>query len=143
MQRLLELYLMLFHFWMRFPEKIRFLLVGGYNTVISYALYALFLWISQNDNPQLSLFFSFLVSSLNSYLTQKFYVFNTRGNYCKEYLKCLGTWAIGYVLNALLLLFLTDYLEINPYGAQLFAAVLITINSYILLKYFAFKDKNL
>lgn len=142
MKKLIELYLIVFHFWMRFPEKLRFLLVGGYNTVVSYILYALFLWMSDEDYPQLSLLLSFLLSSINSYITQKFYVFNTRGNYIREYIKCLATWTIGYFLNAGLLFALTKWLGWNPYYAQLSALIFITINNYLLLKYFAFKPQN-
>ena len=121
MKKLIELYLSVYHFWMRFPEKLRYLLVGGYNTVISYGLYALFLW--GWDNPQKALFLSFIVSSVNSYWTQKIYVFGTKGN-CKKVV--------------LLALFLK--MHFNPYGAQVLALALVTINSYLMLKYIAFQN---
>ena len=137
MNKIVELYLKLFHFWMRFPEKIRYLLVGGYNTVVSYALYALFVWMGVH--PQWALFWSFLVSSINSYWTQKIYVFNTRGNVAQEYIKCLFSWGISYLLNtALLAGFLA--LKWNPYFAQFVALALVTINSYLMLKYIAFQN---
>lgn len=132
-------YQKIFNLWMRFPQKIRFLLVGGYNTVFSYALYVLFVYMGLN--AQLALFFSFLISSLNSYFTQKFYVFNTKGNYFKEYTKCLITWFGSYLLNAVILACLMKFLNLNPYLAEFVALVLITIYSYIVLKYFAFKQK--
>ena len=114
MNKIIELYLRLFHFWMRFPEKLRYLLVGGYNTVVSYALYALFVWLG--IHPQWALFWSFLISSINSYWTQKIYVFNTRGNVGKEYIRCLFSWGVSYLLNTgLLALFL--WLKWNPYFA--------------------------
>ena len=137
MNKIIDLYFKLFHFWMRFPEKIRYLLVGGYNTVVSYALYALFVWWGMH--PQLALFLSFLVSSVNSYWTQKIYVFNTRGNVMKEYIKCLFSWGISYLLNAALLEFFLS-LHWNKYFAQFVALALVTINSYLMLKYIAFQN---
>ena len=83
MKKLIELYLNIYHFWMRLPEKLRYLLVGGYNTVVSYGLYALILW--GWSKPQMALFLSFIISSVNSYWTQKIYVFGTKGNCKKEY----------------------------------------------------------
>ena len=137
MKKLIELYLSVYHFWMRFPEKLRYLLVGGYNTVISYGLYALFLW--GWNNPQKALFLSFIVSSVNSYWTQKIYVFGTKGNCKKEYVKCLISWGVSYGLNVVLLaLFLK--MHFNPYGAQVLALALVTINSYLMLKYIAFQN---
>ena len=137
MKKLIELYLKVYHFWMRFPEKLRYLLVGGYNTVVSYALYALFQWLW--GMPQVALFLSFMVSSVNSYWTQKIYVFGTKGNCKKEYIRCLFSWGISYVLNVVLLaLFLKMHL--TPYSAQVLALALVTINSYLMLKYIAFQN---
>lgn len=141
MKKLLALYNTVFRFWMRFPEKIRFLLVGGYNTVFSYILYAVFLYISEGKYAQTALFGSFIVSSMNSYLTQKFYVFNTRGNYWREYTRCLGVWGVSYLVNALFLWILTAFLSMNPYGAQIIAIIAVTVLNYILLKGFAFRQR--
>lgn len=138
-KQLIQLYQKLFQFWMRFPQKIRFLLVGGYNTVFSYALYALFVYLT--IPAQMALFLSFLLSSVNSYATQKFYVFNTKGNYVKEYIKCLVTWFGSYIINAILLEGLMRLGGLNAYVAEFIALVLITVYSYIALKYFAFKEK--
>lgn len=139
MKKLIDLYLKLFHFWLRFPEKIRFLLVGGYNTVISYALYTLFVWLTAGSEPQQALFLSYIISSINSFLTQKFYVFNTRGNYGKEYISCLLSWGVSYLFDALLLKGFLG-LGLNPYFAQFLALALVTINNYVLLKYVAFQN---
>lgn len=137
MMKIIALYQTVFQFWMRFPEKIRYLLVGGYNTVISYALYALFLYLMQESYPQAALLLSNLVASVNSYWTQKIYVFGTKGNYWNEYVRCLFSWGCSYVLNAgLLALFL---MKLNPYTAQVLALALVTINSYLMLKYIAFR----
>lgn len=137
MHKLIDLYLTIYHFWMKQPEKLRYLLVGGYNTVVAYGLYALFLWLW--GKPQLALFLSYIVSSINSYWTQKIYVFGTRGHYLTEYFKCLFSWGVSYLLNVFLLkLFL--WAEYNPYVAQVVAIILVTINSYLMLKYVAFQN---
>lgn len=138
MKNLVEFYLMLFRFWMKFPEKLRFLLVGGYNTVVSYFIYVVCLYVSEGNYPQVSLFLSFLISSVNSYVTQKFYVFNTRGNYVREYILCLASWGVSYIANAGLLLMFTSFFSMNPYVAQIFCLIIVAVLNYILLKYIAF-----
>ena len=137
MKKLIELYMTVFRFWMKFPEKLRYLLVGGYNTVVSLALYELFFWLWERH--QLALFLSFFVSSINSYWTQKIYVFNTHGKVAKEYVRCLFSWGVSYGLNVLLLeLFVR--LGMDPRIAQIPALALVTVNSYLMLKYIAFQN---
>ena len=138
MNKVIDLYLYLFRIWLRFPEQLRYILVGGYNTVFSYALYAFFLWISGHTHPQTALFLSFLLSSFNGFWTQKIFVFATHNNWKKEYIKCLFGWGISYLLNIILLDILL-YFNWDPYSAQILALILVTINSYIMLKYIAFQ----
>lgn len=140
MDYFIKQYLKIYNFWIKIPEKIRFLLVGGYNTVVSYVLYMFLVYVEME--PQVALFLSFIISSVNSYLTQKFFVFLTRGDYIKEYIKCLSTWIGGYVFNAILLFVFLDVCGINAYIAQLICLIILTLYSYCFLKYFAFRTKK-
>ncbi len=145
MKKLIQLYLKLYHFWMRQPEKIRFVLVGGYNAVIGYSLYALFVWLNNEQYPQLALLLSYVISTVNSFLTQKFFVFGTFGtlkDYWNEYIRCCCTWAGTYVANVVLLFLFLDILHMNVYFAQFLGIALVAILSYIFLKHFAFKGKK-
>lgn len=126
---------------MKFPEQIRFVLVGGYNALISYLLYAGILWFTNERSPQLALLISFLISTIHNFFTQKIYVFGTKGNYLKEYPKCFTTWSIGYFINMSLLALFTKIFNINPYLAEFFAMALTGVNTYIMLKYFAFRKQ--
>ncbi|MBQ9089766.1 MAG: GtrA family protein [Alphaproteobacteria bacterium] len=139
MKTLINIYLSIYHYWLRLPEQIRFILVGGYNTFFSYCLYAFFLFLSDNQLPQIALFLSFILSSVNSYLTQKFYVFNTRGNYIKEFIGCITVWSLSYFFNIVLLWATTTFWIDNPYIAQIICLILIAVLNYICLKQIAFK----
>jgi len=136
MQKWIDLYLKIYNLWMRLPEKLRYLLVGGYNTVVSYVLYALF--VMAGLVPQGALLAAFLVSSVNGYWTQKIYVFGTKGNYWTEYGRCLGAWGGSYVMNAVLL---EGFLWLGWHAlvAQGVALGIVTVNSYLMLKYLAFR----
>lgn len=141
MKKLVEIYLLLFRFWIKLDQKIRFILVGGWNFVISYVLFVIFLLGFGENNEQLALLCSFLVSSIHSYFTQKIYVFLTRGNYLQEYFKCFFTWLIGYFENAVLLALFVRILGFDAYKSQFCVQVIVAITSYLLLKNFAFKHK--
>lgn len=138
---MIKLYLRLYKWWMTWPQKLRFLLVGGYNTVFSYLLFAGLLWGFDGQYEQMALALSFAISSINSFWTQKIYVFASKEPAWPEFVRCLGTWGISYVLNAVLLLILVDGLNTNAYIAQGIVLAILTVFSWIMLKYFAFKSK--
>ena len=100
MKKLLKIYDILFDFWMRFPEKLRYLMIGGYNTVVSYGLFVVLLMYFGEEFKQRVLFVSFVISSFHSFFMQRTFVFDSKGNYKKEYVKCLFAWTIGYIMNA-------------------------------------------
>ena len=89
--------------WYKLPSPIRFIFVGGVNAVVSYVIFAICLYLLGKSYYQLCVILQWVLSSFPSYLNQKFFVFNTKGNYVKEYLKCCSTWVVGYFLNALFL----------------------------------------
>lgn len=132
--------LKVYDFWMRFPEKGRFLLVGGYNTALSYGIFAALAGLGAA--AQAALFAAFVLSSLNSFLTQKTFVFGTKGDYCGEYGRCLVVWAISYLLNAALLFVFMDAAGMNPYAGQLCALCIVTVFSFPMLKYGAFRTQR-
>lgn len=128
---------------MRLPQKLRFLLVGGYNTVFSYVLFVLFVWFGGNSFAQTALFMSYVISAFNNYLTQKFYVFNTRGHYVEEFVKCCGVWIISYFLNAVFLFLFMHFTAVDPYLAEGLAVIGVIVFNYVLLKFFAFSPSGL
>lgn len=137
-----RLFWKVWNFWFALPDKVRFLLVGGFNATIQYLLFVLFLWGFGEDKYQFSLVLSWVISSLSSFVTQKIFVFCTRGNilvWFKEYIKCIGVWIVSYFINAFVLEILVSWVGLNPYIGQILAIACTTVSSYILFKYFAFK----
>ncbi len=130
--------------WLKLPRIIRFLIIGSINAAISYVIYALSIFIIGEAYYQIANALQWGLSSVISYFNQKFFVFCTRGNYLKEYLKCCTTWAVSYVLNALILEVFVKYLEINVYLAQFISLFVVSASTYVLFKFFAFnvKDKD-
>ena len=128
--------------WCLIDDKIRFLFVGGVNFVIAYIIYAAAIFILGKGHYQLCLILQWVISSVPSYLNQKFFVFCTQGNYINEYLKCCSTWVLSYFINALLLELFVKYMIRNVFISQALAAFLAAVVTYVLFKYFAFKPKS-
>lgn len=125
--------------WLKIPDYIRFIIIGSINAAISYLIYALAVFVIGENHYQLCIFLQWGLSSVISYLNQKFFVFCTKGNYVKEYLKCCTTWGISYLLNVVILEIFVRYLIKNVYIAQFISLFIVSISTYILFKCFAFK----
>lgn len=135
----MQLLWQIYNNWCKIPDKIRFLFVGGVNAAISYIIFAIALYILGDKHYQACVIFQWTISSVFSYFNQKFFVFCTRGNYVKEYLKCCSTWAVSYCLNVVILELLVRFAIKNVYLSQFISIFLVSVVTYVLFKYFAFK----
>lgn len=142
MKILINIFWRIWNYWFTLGDKIRFLLVGGFNATVSYLMYVGFILLLGQDRYWTSMTLSWVFSSFISFTTQKIFVFCTKGSFrewVKEYIKCVGVWIIAYFINTIMLEVFVRGLGINVYLAQILAIVCTTISSYILFKYFAFK----
>ena len=128
--------------WFNLSDKIRFVLVGGFNAGISYIIYSLICLIAGEQYYQASLATAWVVSSVVSFTTQRCFVFNVEGNLIKQYLKCCTTWVFSYIINATLLEIFVQKLQINVYVSQILATGICAIFTYILFKTFAFRRNS-
>ncbi len=137
-----KLFFGIWNLWFKFPEKLRFLLVGGFNTVVSYLMFIGFVALLGAERYQQSLVLAWILSSVISFSTQKMFVFCTSGNWFSEYCKCCLTWMLGYFINAIMLEFSVKIVSLNIFVGQALAIILTTVCTYILFKYFAFKGEH-
>ena len=129
-------------FWFNLSDKIRFLIVGGFNAGVSYLIFSIICLIIGEEYYQASLASAWIVSSVVSFTTQRYLVFNVEGNLFKQYCKCCTTWLFSYLINAILLEILVQKAIINVYFAQIIATLTCAIFTYILFKTFAFRRRR-
>ena len=126
-------------FWFNLDDKIRYLIVGSFNAGVCYLIYAFTCFILGDKAYQTALALAWALSSVISYITQRFLVFEGKGVWYKEYIKCCITWFFSYLINAGLLEFTVKYLHLNVYLAQLISNFTAAVFTYILFKTFAFR----
>ena len=134
---MLRLYKKLEDIWFVLPEKLRFLLVGGFNTVFSYGLFAFmvaFLTISYH----IALGVSYIISVNVTIFTQRYYVFRSHGNFLQEYSKSWIVYLLILLINYIFMYITVDILGLNELIAQAVYTVGITIFTYFMHKYFSF-----
>lgn len=129
-------------YWLKLPSVIRFIIIGAINAAISYIIYILAILILGQGNYQICVALQWGLSSVISYTNQKFFVFMTKGNYIKEYLKCCSTWVISYILNVIILEIFVRYITQNVFIAQFISLAIVSAVTYVLFKFFAFKHKT-
>lgn len=125
--------------WFNLDDKIRFLFIGGFNFCVSYVMYAAFCYLLGEGAYQIALILAWALSSIVSFTTQRYLVFESRGNWIKEYIKCCTTWFCSYLVNAFLLETFVRFIHMNVYIAQFIATFAAAVLTYVLFKKFAFR----
>ena len=80
----------------------RYLLVGGFNTVFGYSLFAVLNFGLQGIGSysyMLASLLSNLIAITVAFLGYKWFVFRTRGNYLKEWIRCVAVYSTGMLLT--------------------------------------------
>jgi len=98
----------------------RYLLVGVWNTGFGYATFAAFTAALDRVVPHSYLPASVLSSLLNitvAYLGYKWFVFKTKGNYLREWARCVGVYGSN-ILVGLALLPVLVYVLRHQFGLQ-------------------------
>jgi putative flippase GtrA len=124
-------------------QKIRYLIIGGWNTLFGYSVFAgLYFWLSGSVHYLLILFISYVLSITNAYIGYKIFVFRTKGNILKEYLRFYVVYGASFLFNLVTLPFFVEMLKFNMYAAQAVVTIITILGSYVLHKNFSFKGKK-
>ena len=143
--------------WFKQNEKLRFLLVGGFNTAVSFIIYYIILYLT-SGREQLSLFLMYIININISIITMRYYVFRSHGNLVSEYIKAFSSYIVLYFVNMVLLAFFVHVVHIseslsansfwltipnlNKTVAQICSVCIITIITFFVHKYFSFRKTN-
>jgi putative flippase GtrA len=135
-------------------EVIRFLMVGVSNTVSSLAIYSgfviLFGHLLPHRGKPLIAEIAFVVSTpigiTIAFLCYKHFVFRTKGNYLKEYLRCFAVYSVTFPMGLIILPAATNaFLRVAltrsyaPFLAGIVNSGIIACYSYFGHKKFSFK----
>lgn len=129
----------------RHGEKLRFLVVGIWNTLFSVAV----VWILDQLIPydphsiiqkQLVLTVSWLILVTHNFFTFKLLVFRTKGNWWREYARMYVIYAATFIVQSLLMQVISYVFDLSVFWANLPTIFVVTIMSYVGHKYFTFRE---
>jgi len=121
-------------------ERIRFLLVGGINTLVGYGLFVLFqLTLGHVIGYLGSLYASYAVATTLAFVLHRRFTFRARGSVALDYLRFQIVYVVALAVNTILLPVLVELVGLEPIVAQACIVVLTTILSYVGHKFFSFR----
>ena len=126
-----------------YGEKIRYLTAGGFNTVLGYSisvgLYSLL-------HPHLHIVLISLITSVItvtlSFSTYKYFVFKTKDDWMKEYIRSYSVYGVSIVLGIFFIWILVDLVQIPFWIAQMAVLILTAFISYVGHKNYTFNTKK-
>ena len=136
-----SLYFAIEKIWFKLPQKLRYLLVGGFNTVFGYLLFV-FMVSFWGWTYKAALIIGYIISTNVAIFTMRYYVFRSAENLKQEYIKAWSVYLSTMLLNYAAMFVMVDILNINELGAQAFYTLFSVAFTYIMHKYFSFYHKN-
>ncbi len=121
-------------------QKIRFLFVGGLNTIVGYGFYSLFLIL--NIHYFIANTLSTILGVIHSYLWNRYFTFKSKQKALKEIVKFVSVYITSYLLGSATLWIFTSLLKISPYISGLINLIITTLISWFGHKYFSFKENK-
>ena len=129
----------------------RYILVGGFNTVFGYGVFAFLNWSFQGLGS-FSYMYAWALANViaitAAFLAYKWIVFRTRGNYLREWTRCFGVYGSGMLFGLVALPITVTILrktlhrpEEAPYLATAVLTVVTVILSFLGHRHFSFRHK--
>jgi len=124
----------------RLPVFYRYLLLGGFNSLLMYTVYAALIYIGVEYN--LALWVDYILGPLISYSLHKNLTFTHRGMYAVTFAKFSLTVVVCFFLNLVLLNIFVIIFAANPYVAQILAYSIVVIPNFFIQKNLIFSSSQ-
>ena len=131
-------------------KVMRFLIVGGWNTAFALILYGVFVHTFTRLLPtrlnwliaDLSHIISTPIGITMAFLCYKHFVFQTKGNYLREWLRCFAVYSVSFPIGLVVLPVATQLLSTLSYIHHYAVYVAGFVNSVIIATYSYFGHKK-
>jgi putative flippase GtrA len=130
-------------------QVLRYLVVGGWNTLFGYACFSVLTALLDRVLKHGYIIASVLASLINITVTffgYKWFVFKTRGNYLREWLRVVGVYSTSILIGAALLPVLVFFIHhishwdrAAPYVAGALLTMCSMMYSFLAHKQFSFR----
>jgi len=131
-------------FYFRRREQVLYLVVGGWNTVFGYGVWALMQYLLGDHLPYLVVvLLAWPIAVLNAYVCYRYIVFRSRGPVREELPRFSLVYLVTLVVNLALLPVALRVLPFNIYVVQAIFTGVVVLCSYLGHKYYSFRGGRL
>ena len=121
-------------------EQVLYLVVGGWNTLFGYGVWALMQYLLGDVLPYaVIVVLAWPIAVLNAYLCYRYLVFRSRGPIARELPRFSVVYAVTLVVNLAVLPVALRVLPFNIYVEQALFAVVVIVCGYLAHKYYSFR----
>lgn len=118
-------------------KRIRFVFVGGINTLVGYGSYVILVFFGVHYIIANTL--ATVIGITTSYFSNKYFTFKVLKKSSAEIIRFVLVYAVGYFINLGILYVLVDVMGGNRYISGLITLLVTTMLSYFGHNYFSFK----
>lgn len=126
-------------------EVINYLVFGVLTTVVNIVSYG-FLSIIMDVDYRISTTIAWLLSVIFAFVTNKIYVFNSRGlgirTLIKEFLSFMFFRILSYCIDLGMMIAMVEWLKMNDVFAKVLANIVVVVMNYFASRLFIFKTNN-
>lgn len=121
-------------------EFIKFCFVGVLNTIITLSIIFILMKIFR-VNYIISNVIGYIAGLINSFIWNKLWTFNSKGDFKRELVLFLIVYGIVYVMQLVFLIFIKEIIKVPVDIAQIIGMVFYTIVGFIGNKFITFNKK--
>jgi putative flippase GtrA len=118
---------------------IRFLAVGGLNTLFGYCLFAFLIWVGLS--PQVALILGTIIGPMFNFVTYGKLAFGQALSH-RNLPRFIAVYVIFYLINAGQLHVFVDRLHFSAYITQLIATPILSLGMFFSLRFFVFRQRG-
>jgi len=119
--------------------RVRYLVVGGSNTVVGFAAYAVALALVGHSNYWIALLISHSIGTTLAFVLYRRFVFLVSGRIFADYLRFQMVYLGALSLNIFFLFVFVQLLQADPLASQGGLLALIAALTYLAHKFFSFR----
>lgn len=124
--------------WFKLPQQLRFVLLGGFNTLLSYLIFVVLIEVSHLPY-YVSLITQYLITVNLSIFSMRYYVFRSQSPLLREYLKAWTIYLAMLGFNYMFLYLTIDCLHYPILLSQAIYTIISTIITYLLHRFYSFR----
>jgi len=130
--------------WLVSDERVRFVIIGGFNTVFGYGLFVLLeLLFGHVTGYLVSLYGSYAIATIVAFFLHRNFTFRAAGsgNIWLDFVRFQSVYVVSLVINTVALPLLVEVAHLNVLLAQALIVTVTTLVSYFGHKFFSFRRR--